>query len=76
MSARLTPARLRALLVLAAHDGTARESNSTSIESGLIYWQSLDWLLSEGYAEAVPASIPCQYRITSRGAGLMTEIGQ
>jgi hypothetical protein len=51
----LTPARRRALEVLAAtHPRPARVSNTTTRTAGvaLVYWQSADWLVAEGLAGA------------------------
>ena len=55
----LTPARRRALEVLAAtHPRAARYSNLTAIPEapavGLVYWQSADWLLLAGLIERLP----------------------
>lgn len=48
---RLTPARVRGLQVLAAQDpDSARESNTTDLARGLIYWQTVRWLIAEGLA--------------------------
>ncbi len=52
-TALLTPARRRALEVLAAtHPRPARVSNTTAAPPGaaLVYWQSADWLTAEGLA--------------------------
>jgi hypothetical protein len=54
----LTPARRRALEVLAAtHPRPARVSNTTARPAGaaLVYWQSADWLIDEGLASATDA---------------------
>jgi hypothetical protein len=55
MTATLTPARRRALEVMAAiHPRPARVSNVTAgpvrgeRASALVYWQSVDWLRSQG----------------------------
>jgi len=45
---KLTPAARRALDVVAAHDGTARESNITDPDRGLVYWQSVRRLFDLG----------------------------
>lgn len=47
----LTDARRAALEVVASRDDQAwpaRISNKTDLESGHIYWQSADWLISKG----------------------------
>jgi hypothetical protein len=52
-TALLTPARRRALEAMAAtHPRPARVSNATVTTGGtaLVYWQSADWLASEGLA--------------------------
>jgi hypothetical protein len=54
----LTPARRRALEVLAAtHPRPARVSNATTKAAGaaLVYWQSADWLVEQGLASATDA---------------------
>jgi hypothetical protein len=73
---QVTPARRRALEVLAEH-GYARESNNTHVDANgapCIYWQSRAWLSREGL-------IRCQLR--SRGssaadlfAWVLTETGR
>jgi hypothetical protein len=49
VSARLTPARRRGLEVLARW-GYVRESNVTDLERGLVYWQTVNWLVGGYYA--------------------------
>jgi hypothetical protein len=60
MTATLTPARRRAIEVMAAiHPRPARVSNTTMSNTttrtggaGLVYWQSADWLVEQGLAQA------------------------
>ncbi len=52
---QLTPARWRAMQVMARADEEAGwtgawRSNSTSLDAGLVYWQSADWLVDAGLA--------------------------
>lgn len=60
--AKLTPARLRALEVLAAQEAKgpgvyARYSNETNLAAGTVYWQSADWLLKNELA-VYPSNSP------------------
>ena len=53
---KLTPARRRALAVLAErhrHGRCARVSNTTDAEAGCLYWQSAEWLVAAGLAEPI-----------------------
>ena len=63
----LTDARFEALRVVHDHDGTARESNCTSLDDGLIYWQSRAWLEKHGLITSVGALVPGRYRLTDAG---------
>lgn len=52
---KLTPARLRALEVIAAQEAKgpgvyARYSNETNLAAGTVYWQSADWLVKNELA--------------------------
>lgn len=54
-TALLTDAKRRALEVMAAtHPRPARVSNATArtAGAGLVYWQSADWLVEQGLAQA------------------------
>lgn len=59
MTARLTPARLKGLRVLAL-DGKARYSNQSTSQDHrghrCVYWQTADWLIATGLAEQSPHS--------------------
>jgi hypothetical protein len=72
----LTPARRRALEVLAAtHPRPARVSNTTARPAGaaLVYWQSADWLIAEGLASATDTGglvLTAVGVIASRAAGI------
>ncbi len=53
---KLTPARRKALEVLAerhAKGRSGRVSNITNAGEGLVYWQSANWLVDQGLAEPV-----------------------
>ena len=53
---KLTPARRRALLVLMdRHDvgRSGRVSNTTDVNEGLVYWQSVSWLRQAGLARGI-----------------------
>lgn len=64
---KLTPAARRALDVVAAHDGTARESNHTDLGKGFIYWQTLRTLQVAGLVEVVHANPVKRIRLTTLG---------
>lgn len=70
----LTPARRRALEVLAAtHPRPGRYSNETKIGSDtrapLIHWQAADWLVDQGVV--VAAGIPGSPQLQLTDAGLI-----
>lgn len=48
---RLTGPRVYALRVLHAVGGSARYSNTTSLEDRTVYWQTANWLAEEGLAK-------------------------
>lgn len=67
----LTGARLRALQVVAAHNGTARESNSTDLDHGLVYWQSRTWLEEQYLIQAAgPGGL---LRLRQKGRQVLAE---
>ena len=47
---RWTTARRQALAVLYFNDSHARFSNETSLAKAYVYWQSANWLASQGLA--------------------------
>jgi hypothetical protein len=68
---RLTTARRNGLAILA--EQSARRSNSTtsgppgSSRHRSVYWQTADWLVSQGLAEFVPGTYDQWLRITESG---------
>lgn len=80
MAVKLTPARRRGLEVLAAHGGRARRSNFTgepAAVEGYVYWQTVDWLLAQGFVEwARDVGTYDEYvQLTFAGAKLVFELG-
>jgi hypothetical protein len=71
----LTPARRRALEVVARHGDFGRESNVTDLDRGLVYWQSADWLVSEGvcswYGSTRMLGLTAYGREVARAEGLL-----
>lgn len=73
----LTPARMRGLRLLA--EGPARYSNMTDELGSLIYWQTADWLIGQGYATRRPfesGSSVLDVVITPAGVALLAELVQ
>lgn len=71
----LTPARLRALEVLAAtHPRPGRYSNETKIgtdtRAPLVHWQAADWLIEEALVSCSTA-VAEEARLTLTDAGLI-----
>jgi len=51
-SAKLTPARRRALEVLAKAEKSGHDVRISNVtNAACVYWQSADWLISNGLAE-------------------------
>lgn len=77
---KLTPARRRALLVLAdrhGNDRCARISNVTDEDAGYVYWQSAAWLVEAGLARPIDGATgwpsSTYLRITQAGLDQLAE---
>lgn len=77
MIQQLTPARVRALKILAIAPGhRARYSNVTRLAPPRIYWQIADWLIKEGYAvEPGPPTYFETIELTDKGRELCSQLG-
>jgi len=74
---RLTEARRRGLTVIAARELAGQHAFRSNVtetsETGLVYWQTVDWLVDQGYAERYGPIADYLVRLTDAGRELARE---